>query len=118
MSFRNSTDSGIAGHPTDEIEIQRDQSSFCAQSSCGRRGLTTSMAGADHDYIEDLVKRHNYFPIQNVANISDSISSVVVSPVIWPKNFNALCKGTSTNSSLCRSLNAARAASSSRRVLH
>src|ERR1700752_779469 len=118
MPFRNSADGGIAGHLPHEIEIQCNQSGFGAETSRGRRSLTTCMAGADHDYIEDLIKRHSYFPIQNVANIPDSISSVGVSPVIWPKNFNALCRGTSTSSSLCRSPKAVRAASSSRRVLH
>src|ERR1041384_3829319 len=109
MPFRNSTNRRVARHLADEIKIQRDQSGFSAETSCGRRGLTTSMAGANHDYIEDLIKRHIYFPIQNVANISDSISSVVVSPVIWPKNFNALCRGTKTSSSLCRAANVVRA---------
>src|SRR6185369_11068532 len=118
MSLRNSTNRGIARHLTDEIEIQRNQACFSAESRRGRRRLAARMASANHDYIECLIKRHFYFPMQNVANISDSISSVVVSPVICPRNFNALCSGTSTNSSLCRSRNATRAASSSRCVLH
>ena len=118
MAFRNSANRRIARHLTDQIEIQRNQTGFRAESRRGRRRLAARVAGADHNYIKYFIKRHDYFPIQNVANISDSISSVVVSPVICPRNFNALCSGTSTSSSLCRSRNAARATSSSRCVLH
>jgi hypothetical protein len=58
VSFRDSTNSGIAGHLTDEIQVQRNQSGFGAETCSGRRRLTAGMAGADHDYIEYLIKRH------------------------------------------------------------
>lgn len=41
-----------------------------------------------------------YFPIQNVEKILVSISSVVVSPVIWPRYLMALWRPMSTISSL------------------
>jgi hypothetical protein len=82
MTFRDPANRRIARHLADEVEVQSDQPGFRAESRRGRRRLTTRMAGADHDYIECFVKRHDYLPIQNVENISDSISSVVVSPVI------------------------------------
>jgi hypothetical protein len=80
MSFRNAANGRIAGHLTDEVKVQSNQAGLRAESRRGRRCLAASMAGANHDYIKCLVKRHDYFPIQNVANISDSISSVVVAP--------------------------------------
>jgi hypothetical protein len=57
MPFRDSTNRGVTRHLTDEIEIQCDQSGLSAETSRGRRGLATSMAGANHDYIEDLIER-------------------------------------------------------------
>src|SRR5262249_58305114 len=114
----------VARHLPDKIEINRDQPRLSAKPRRSRRRLAASMARPNHDHIESLVKRHRllldpaYFPIQNVANISDRISSVVVSPVIWPRYFNALCSGTSTNSSLCRSRKAAWANSTSSLVPH
>src|SRR5215211_3502283 len=113
MSLRDSANRGIARHLADEVQVQSDQAGLGAETRRGRRRLAARVASPNHDYIENLVERHNYFPIQNVANISDRISSVVVSPVICPRNFNALCSGTSTSSSVCRSRNAARAKSSS-----
>jgi hypothetical protein len=62
VSLRDSTNGGIAGHLADEIQIQRNEAGFRAQSSRGRSGLTARMAGANHYYIEDLVKRHGLFP--------------------------------------------------------
>jgi hypothetical protein len=100
MALGDSADRGITRHLPDEIEIQSDQPCLGAEARRSRCGFTAGMARANHDYIENLIKRHHYFPIQNVAKISDKISSVVVSPVIWPRNLNALCNGTRTSSSL------------------
>jgi hypothetical protein len=58
VSFRDSPDSGIAGHLPDQIEVQSDQSGFGAEACGGRRRFTARVAGANHDYIEYLVKRH------------------------------------------------------------
>jgi hypothetical protein len=58
VSFRNSTDGGIAGHLPNEIEVQRDQSGFGAEARRSRRRFTARVAGADHDYIEYFIKRH------------------------------------------------------------
>src|SRR5215213_2921608 len=117
MPLGDSANRWIARHLTDEIEIQRDQSSFSTKPRRRRSSFAARMPGSDHDYAEDFIKRHDYFPIQKVANISERISSVVVSPVIWPTYLNALCNGARTSSSLCCSRKAARATSSSRAVL-
>jgi hypothetical protein len=58
VPFRDSADSGIAGHLPDEIEVQSDQSGFRAETGRRRRRFTARVAGADHDYIECLIKRH------------------------------------------------------------
>src|SRR5689334_5376461 len=117
MSLRNAADGRVTRHLTHEIQIKSNKPGFRAQTRRGRGRLTAGVAGANHNHIEAFIKRHHYFPIQNVAKISDSISSVVVSPVIWPNNFNALCSGANTSSSLRRSRSDARATSSSRRAL-
>jgi hypothetical protein len=100
MTFRNAADRGITRHLTHHIEIERDQAGFRAESRSRGRSFTPGVAGANHNDIKTLVERHPYLPIQNVAKISDSISSVVVSPVICPNNLSALCNGARTNSSL------------------
>src|SRR5688572_21596842 len=115
------SDRWIARHLPDEIEVQRDQPGLSTQPSSRGRGLAAGVSGADHNHVENFIERHrfpSYLPIQNVAKISDRISSVVVSPVICPKYLNALCSGTSTSSSLCRSRKAAWANSSSCFVRH
>src|SRR5215217_2944670 len=53
VTFRDATNGWIARHLTDEIEIQRDQAGFRAESSRRRGSFAAGVPGADYDYIED-----------------------------------------------------------------
>src|SRR5689334_3629789 len=59
MSLRDSANRRIARHLSDQIEIQRNQSSLRTQTRGGRRRLAARMAGANHDYVEYFIKRHD-----------------------------------------------------------
>src|SRR5689334_22494712 len=118
MSICDPADCWVARHLPDEIEIQRAQAGLDAQARSRRRRLAARVPGAGHDHIEDFIKRQVYFPMHNLANISDGMSSVVVSPVSCPMYGNALCSGASTTSALCLTRKAAGAVSGSRCALH
>jgi hypothetical protein len=62
MTFGNSADSRITRHLSNEIQIERDEPSLGAESRGRRRGFAPGVAGANHDYIETLVKRHHLLP--------------------------------------------------------
>src|SRR6185312_7471400 len=80
--------------------VQRYQGSLGAQPPGRGSGLAARVPTPDHDHIKNFVENHHHLPIQKVLNICSRISSAVVSPVISPRNLRALCKPTSTSSSL------------------
>jgi hypothetical protein len=51
MSLGDAAHSRIAGHLSDEVEIQGVESRAQAHTRCGHRGFATSVSGANHDYI-------------------------------------------------------------------
>jgi hypothetical protein len=89
VPFGNTPDSRIARHLPDQVEIQCDQRGLRAHTRCGRGGFATCMTSPNNNYVEALIKTHNYFPMQKVAKICESTSSGVVSPVISPKKRRA-----------------------------
>ena len=58
MSFGNSTDSRIAGHLRDEINIQRVKGCLQAHARAGDCGLASSVSSSDYDDLELLRELH------------------------------------------------------------
>src|ERR1051326_160370 len=58
MTLADTANCGIAGHLSDEIEIESEQCRVRADSGGGSCGFTSSVATANHDHIECLVKNH------------------------------------------------------------
>jgi hypothetical protein len=58
MSFRNSPDGWVAGHLSNEIQIERYKTRIGAETSSGRGGFASSVARSNYDYIKCFIKRH------------------------------------------------------------
>src|SRR2546423_8077044 len=110
MPLTNAADRWIAGHLSDQIEIDGDKGRVGAESRGRRRCFAAGMTAADYYDIKYFVEDHDlipnsidaHLPMQKVENICPRISSDVVSPVISPKYRSALCRPTTTISSLAR----------------
>lgn len=58
VTFSDTADRRIAGHLSDQIQIDRHEGRFCPKARGGRRGLTTRVPGAYNNDVKFLVK-HN-----------------------------------------------------------
>src|SRR6185503_8573360 len=56
MTFPDSSDCGVARHLSDQIEIQSQQGSVCAEARSRRRGFTACMTSANHDHVKIFVE--------------------------------------------------------------
>ncbi len=63
MSFADSADRGIAGHLSDQIQVERQERSVRAQTRSGGRSFTAGMSGANHDHIKNFVEDHFRKPL-------------------------------------------------------
>jgi hypothetical protein len=58
MAFGDTSDSGVAGHLRDEVEVEREERGAEAHAGGGHSGFAASMAGAYDDYVVLFGKWH------------------------------------------------------------
>ena len=90
MTLADAADRRVARHLPGVLGTEREESDASATAGGGGRGLTTGMAGADHENVEHPpalsasmfhVKQQGYFPRQKRLNNASSTSSTPALPV-------------------------------------
>ena len=59
VSLGNATDSGIARHLRDQVDVQRVECGLQPHASGSHGGLAPGMSGTDHDYVELFRELHS-----------------------------------------------------------
>jgi hypothetical protein len=69
MALRDTTNGWVTRHLSYQIQIERHQGGFAAETGRSRGCFATSMAPSDNDHVKNFSEGHFYFPIQNVEKI-------------------------------------------------
>ena len=76
MTFGEPADSGVAGHLTDGVQVDRQEQGLASHAGRGQGGLDAGMTGTHHDHVIALgIHEHDEEGIQRAEIINPSGSS-------------------------------------------